>query len=161
VPRNGPRRLERGGGPPFVALFFDARNNWQNAGTRLSWINGDKCTAFENRSIQLNCGHDEVAYNFRQGILSAHLNYAWPKRVRDRKDYPEVEIMCEHHETVFTCIGHDLSVFCSRIADIRPMDGTETVRAKVLCPCWAEIHVDRDYHDDDMGTSNSSDRHAA
>jgi hypothetical protein len=74
---------------------------------------------------------------------------------------PEVQIVGEHNEPLFSGKGHDFRIEGFRIADLRPVNTLELARGEKLDPLRAEVHVDEYFHFDESGTSNSSARHAA
>ena len=103
----------------------------------------------------------EVSDDLRHGILRAHLNNTRATSMRDRENIAEVEIMREDDKTVISCVRQYLAISRSWIAENRPVLRLDTTCLEIFNPVGAEVHVDRESHDDEIGTSNSSDRHAA
>ncbi len=59
---------------------------------------------------------NQLSHDFRHRILCSDLDDARTKRVSDREDIAEVQIMREDDKTMLACIGHDHSIQRSRIA---------------------------------------------
>jgi len=108
-----------------------------------------------------DCGDDKDTDRFRNRIFRSDLNDAWPLCVGYGEDASEIEIVGEQDEVVIAGKMHDRSIGRFRIAECRPVLRLNCLTCKVLNPDWAETHVDENLHFDEIGTSNSSDLHAA
>ena len=109
----------------------------------------------------MNRRDDELSNDLRYGVLRPNLNHARTACLRCSEKIAEVQIMREHHETVLPGVGHDDSIRRSRITEHGPVLRLDSSGSKILNPGRAEIHVDRNLHDGEIETSNSSDRQAA
>jgi hypothetical protein len=118
-------------------------------------------TTVKQRTVRVNCCQYEFTDGGGYRILCSNLNDAWTLCMRDSENIAEVQIMREDYESVLASVRHDQSIWCAWITDGRPMLRLDASGSEVLNPQGAEIHVDHNLHDDEMGTSNSSDRHAA
>lgn len=142
-------------------LRRNATKNRQDAHAKFARLDRHQSAALEQRSMfSYRCDY-EVADHFRYRILRSDLNHTRTKRLRNGEDVAEIEVVREDHVTVVTREGHDFPIPRSRIPEIGPVQGVDAGREKILGPRRAEIHVDGELHDEEIGTSNSSARHAA
>lgn len=93
-------------------------------------------------------------------ILRSHLDDTRTARVRRSQDVAEIEIVRENDEAVFARKIHDVRIAGCGVSEIDPMLRLNAVLSKERRPLRAEIHVDQKSHFA-IGTSNSSERHAA
>lgn len=77
------------------------------------------------------------------------------------KDASEIEIMRKDDKLMLECVSHDDLVERRMISNVRPMLGLNCVVRKKRYPRGREVHVDQEFHFGEIGTSNSSERHAA
>ena len=59
------------------------------------------------------------------------------------------------------CVTHDRLVERLVVTKVRPMLCLDPVAGKERYPHRREVHVDQEFHFGEIGTSNSSERHAA
>ena len=77
------------------------------------------------------------------------------------KDASEIKVMRKDDELMFERIRHDDLVECGVITKVGPVLCLNRVVRKKRYPRRREVHVDQKSHFGAIGTSNSSERHAA
>lgn len=105
--------------------------------------------------------NDQLSDNFRNWILGSDLNHAWSAGMSHGKNASEIKVVRKDNKLMLEGITHDGLVERLMITEVGPVLCLNPVVRKKRYPLRREVHVDQELHFGEMGTSNSSERHAA
>ena len=124
----------RGAFDRFFTLYviFNTPFDGQNPDTRSRLVNGHQRTLFEHRLMTPKGRNQDTLQVPRCDVLGAYLDDAWAFSVGGCQQGTKAQIVSEYDIPRCICPRHDLGIGGARVADRRPMDGSNRGPAEPL-----------------------------